>query len=205
MSFVPRRRLVLASARSAGMHTQWSTSQMPWDTEEGAFADDNQICTSSKSACFTQENALTAQQQADWGLQPDHLGCQAVYADHRATEHGLHNMPSCDHASSLQQQLTHAAAMDQFVLLTEEYSDMYNFLTKGTGQVQEVSAKERALFKLADLRQVTRLFVLLLFLGLDLMQLPFAGSEIAWCVSRWPNQAGAVATVVPNFKACHAG
>ena len=159
MSFVPRRRLVLASARSAGVDTQWSTSQMPWDAEEAAFADDNQVCTSSRNTCFTHKNALTTQQQADWGLQLDQLGHQAVYAVNKATEHapdGLHNLPSCDHESSAQQHLSHAAALDQLTLSKEGYSDMYNFLTKDC--VQKVSAKERALLKLSDLRKVTNLF-----------------------------------------------
>ena len=187
MSFIPRRRLVLASARPAGVHTQWSSSQMPWDAEEGAFADDSQICTSSQNACFTQENALTAQQQADRGLQLDH---QAVYGADTATEQasdGLHFTTSCDHASELQQHFSHAAALDQFILPREEYSDLYNFLTKGSGHVQEVSAKERALFKLSDLRQVSNLDGPLLYLGLDVMQLLFAGYETAWCDSRWQN------------------
>ena len=190
MSFVPRRRLVLASARSAGVHTHWSTSQMPWDAEEGAFADDNQTCTRSQNVCFTQENALTVQQQADWGLQLDHLCHKAVYADAKATEQapdGLYVIPSCDHASSSQQHSSHAAALDQLILSREDYSDMYSFLTKNSGHVQEMSAKERSLFKLSDLRQVTNLTGLLLFLGLDMIQLPFAGHEIAWCVSRWQN------------------
>lgn len=148
MSFVPRRRLVLASARSAGVHIQWLTSQMPWDAEEAALVDDNQTCTSSENACFTQENALTTQQLA-------------VYADDNATAQapdGLHTLPSCDNASSLQQHLSRAAALEQFTMPREEYSDIYNFLTKGSGHVQDVSTKERALFKLAGLRQVTNLF-----------------------------------------------
>lgn len=154
MAYVPRRRLVLANARSAGVHAQWSSSQTPWDAEEDAFAaDDQQICANFEAACFTQESALAVNQ--DKNSQPDHhLVC---HVDSRATEQApssLHNMPSCEPASSLQQQCSHAAARDQFTLPQEEYRDIYNFLTKGTGQVQAMSAVERALFKLANLRQV---------------------------------------------------
>ena len=167
MSYIPRRRLVLASARSARVHTQWSTSQIPWDAEEIVSADDQELCTNSDATCFTQETALTmtTRQQADWGLQPDQYPAGRV--DSRAVEQAHDSLDSvhscelpvkarspCEHVSTWQQPVSLAGAVDQFTLPREEYQEIYNFLTKGTGQVQGVSAKERALFKLADLRQV---------------------------------------------------
>lgn len=152
MAYIPRRRLVLANARSAGVHTQWSSSEMPWDAEEEAFAADHQHCGATfEAACFTQESASGV---CDWGSQPDH---PLVHVDSRATEQApsvLHTMPSYEPACTLRQQCSHAAARDHFTLPQEEYRDIYNFLTKGTGQVQEMSAVERALFKLVNLRQV---------------------------------------------------
>ena len=172
MSYIPRRRLVLASTRSAGVHTQWPTSQMPWDAEEVACADEEELCTSSEMPCFTQETALSTNSQADWGLQPDHPASQHMTS--RAADQAndsLYKLSCYDdpvqanacsgHVSNLQQQLSQAV-IDQFTLPREEYSDIYNFLTKGTGQVQGVSAKERALFKLTDLRQVDNLYWCLL-------------------------------------------
>lgn len=201
MAYIPRRRLVLANARSAGVHTQWSSSQMPWDAEEEAFAaDDQQSCANFEAACFTQESALTENQGSYWGSQPDHQ--LHYYVDSRATEQApssLHNMPSCEPASSLQQQCSHAAARDQFTLPQEEYRDIYNFLTKGTGQVQEMSSVERALFKLANLRQVGAYSVCcLVFASKNKCSCQCADHEVAWCDTRWQDQAGAQTTIPPK-------
>ena len=153
MAYIPRRRLVLANARSAGVHTQWTSSEMPWDAEEEAFAAEHQHCGATfEAACFTEESASGV---CGWGSQPDPPLVNHV--DSRATEQApsiLRTMPSCEPASSLQQQCSQAAARDQFTLPQEEYCDIYSFLTKGTGRVQEMSAVERALFKLVNLRQV---------------------------------------------------
>lgn len=164
MSYVPRRRLVLASARSAGVPTQWSTSQMPWDAEEVACADEQELCGTFEAPCFTQET-LAWNSQADGDLQPDHPAGHLVSRAAEQALDGLCNLCSYDetvqacnaNVNSLQHQRSQAVK-DQFTLPSKEYSDIYNFLTKGTGRVQGISAKERALFKLADLRQVESLY-----------------------------------------------
>lgn len=168
MSYIPRRRLVLATTRSAGVHTQWPTSQLPWDAEEAAYAEEQELCTSCEALCSTQEDALNINSHIDWALQPDHP--TTLHAVRRAADHAHDSLcnlccykgtvQACEVTASvgnLPQQLSQAV-IHQFTLPREEYSDIYNFLTKGTGQVQSVSAKERALFKLTDLRQVDNLY-----------------------------------------------
>lgn len=152
---------------------------MPWDDEEAACAEEQELCTSFEAPNFTREDALNMNSQTDWDLRPDHPTTQHV--THRAADQAhdsLYNLCSykepvqaCEatgNVGNLPQQVSQAV-IDLFTLPREEYSDIYNFLTKGTGQVQGVCAKERALFKLADLRQVDNLYWCLL-LGFGVTQ-----------------------------------
>ena len=208
MSYVPRRRLVLASTRSQGIHVAWAVSQMPWDDEETTYDETDQgVYVSSQVACLTQEAALTAVNPMERGLQPD-VDCQTGFTENRVAEQThdrLANKSPCDspvqdwrfrqHVSSVQHAMSQADPTD-LSLPWNEYSDMYNFLTKGTGHVQEVSVKERALYKLAILRQVS----------IDLPTHPVptinktwlrgtrplhsTGDEVTWDDARKQNQAG---------------
>ena len=196
MSYIPRRRLILASARSTGRQAQWPASQVPWDDEEAARTDDNaDVRWESQAACHTQEPAV---QMADLASQELQLNRQAGCSDYRPAQEGQARM-IMSNASELAAQaahertlniglalaLTQAAAVEQFSMPTPEYTEIYNFLTKGTGHVQELSARERALFKLTDLRQVSAANAIRLKCGwAPQTHWPAAADEVAWIDSR---------------------
>ena len=153
MSYIPRRRLVLASTCSKGIHDDLTASQMPWDAEEAAHDEfDQDLFVSSQVACLAQEGALTAAEQTEWDLQLGQL--QASLIENRETEQTNdrlaikcsrdvppQNWRSCQHHSSTQHAVTQGDNTDRSPLPLNEYSDVYNFLTKGTGHVHEVSVQ----------------------------------------------------------------
>ena len=159
MSYLPRRRLVLASAESRSYHTQWPGSELPWDAEElcsdPAFEEQY---VSSQLAAYTQGPCVSSEPTAsDLHLEleldtstPFHTessqsqpACQDSLADDEPASLSVHSMPP--------EQL---ATLKSFSLSPKDYAELYHFLTKGSACVQMASAKERALYKLADLRQV---------------------------------------------------
>lgn len=161
MTYLPRRRLVLAGAGSASSDTQWPGSQLPWDAED-EFNENStyEQCLSSQFAFNTQEphaNYLPtapSQVQADIPTGQDRqfcsqlhqvteLSCPDSLADNKLEGLPIHSLS----ADSL-------AAVKSLNLSSEEYAELYSFLTKGSACVQTASAKERALYKLSDLRQV---------------------------------------------------
>lgn len=159
MSYLPRRRLVLASADVRSSHTQWPGSELPWDAEEAcdepAFQEQ---CFSSQLATYTQGPCVSSglrtaavqfDQEVDTSTQFDNFCsqsqplCQDSMADDEPVDRAVYSLPS--------EQL---AALENLSLPSHDYAELYHFLTKGSACVQSASAKERALYKLADLRQV---------------------------------------------------
>ena len=167
MAFLPRRRLVLANARSGSNHTPWPPSQMPWDDEEADAVQDTDA--GSQLACQTQEAAVALHQWSQHDIYSTYLGrdfagsstLQTGFFDasqaqtavkNDKEEAGKQNNEGNPYGQDLQAQRGSAAILVSLSL--QDYAEMYTFLTKGSDSVQEASAKELALYKLADLRQV---------------------------------------------------
>lgn len=169
MAFLPRRRLVLASVHVGSAHTSWPASQMPWDAEEAALESSAQeLDWSSQIACQTQENAVRAEVHWDHDLQDEHQeGCPASPMRKEDLSTAAQAFGGTSHyPQSSSHQLLQSDQRGQIGLSFTAYTEVYTFLTKSTGHVQPASLKERALYKLTDLKQV---FVLL---GLHLSCLP---------------------------------
>lgn len=132
---------------------------MPWDAEEAALENSAQeLDWSSQIACQTQENAVRAEVHHD--VQDEHQeGCPAspVRKEDLSTAAQAFGSTS-RYPQSSSHQLLQSDQRGQIVLSFTAYTEIYTFLTKSTGHVQPASLKERALYKLTDLRQV---FVLL--------------------------------------------
>lgn len=170
MAYIPRRRLVLAGVHAGSVHAQGFNSQMPWDAEEAASANVAQeLESSSQVACHTQEAVITADHRYAYESQthdkarfpdsacPEEDRWTAVQAPECAS-YGVQQASeklwsSAQTTHSLPSQSNTSAAA-QLTLSLKEYAEIYDFLTRGTGHVQEASTKERALYKLTDLRQV---------------------------------------------------
>ena len=170
MAFLPRRRLVLASAHVGSTYTNLSTSQLPWDAEEAAsFSTGQEIGAGSQITCQTQESAVHAAHRFDNPVQayqqagfPDsrteeQIPCNIVQAPAASvprTKDKPNHLGSPSLAGCCLQPQGNALHVAQMSMTVKEYTEVYNFLTKGTGHVQEASSKEGALFKLTYLRQV---------------------------------------------------
>ena len=154
MKFIPRRRLVLSSGYTSNSEAHWPSSQLPWDAEEAASAEvaqdldwSSQLASQTQEAIFRVEHRfddLGAEHQTGPFSTPNEDQWIGSQADGGATQSA--QQPSCRVMKSNQQ--------CQIALSVTEYTDVYYFLTKGTGLVQPASVKEGALYRLTDLRQV---------------------------------------------------
>ena len=153
MKFIPRRRLVLSSGYTSNSEAHWPSSQMPWDAEEAASAEVAQeLDWSSQLASYTQEATLRADLSDD--MRAEHPN--GFVSTH--TEDQLKGAQADEGATQPAQQpayqLVKPGQQCQIALPVSEYTEVYNFLTKGTGLVQPASLQEGALYRLTDLRQV---------------------------------------------------
>ena len=153
MKFTPRRRLVLSNGHTSSSEAQWPSSQMPWDAEEAASAEYAQeLDWSSQLASQTQESNFRVEQRFD-DMQADHQ--TGPFITH--TEDQWIGAQADEGATQSAQQpsyLVKPGQKCQIALPASEYTEVYNFLTKGTGRVQPACLKEGALYRLTDLRQV---------------------------------------------------
>lgn len=118
---------------------------MPWDAEEAASAEVvKELEWSSQLASYTQEATFRAEHQT--GRFSTHTEAQwtGAQADGGATQSA--QQPSY--------RLVKPGQQCQIALPVNEYTEVYNLLTKGTGLVQQASLKEGTLYRLTDLRQV---------------------------------------------------
>lgn len=168
MTFLPRRRLVLASAGNGGRgsNMQWPGSQMPWDAEDNADAFCQASLTSSQIVCkghgdYVCPEHITAMQSQAQQITVDKFD-QRPCSQSRAAprEDTLSVQPEQAESQIIPPEI--AAALGSLSLPAEEYTELYWFLTKGSQTVQPASAKEKALYKLTDLRQVCASWHLLL-------------------------------------------
>ncbi len=153
MKFLPRRRLVLSSGHTSNSEAHWPSSQMPWDAEEAASAEVAQeLDWSSQLASYTQEANFRADVSDD--MQTEHqTGFSSTLAE------DLWTVAQADGGATQSAQqpfcrLVNPGQQCQISLPVSQYTEVYNFLTKGTGLVQPASLKEGALYRLTDLRQV---------------------------------------------------
>ncbi|DBB05758.1 TPA: hypothetical protein ACH3X1_012356 [Trebouxia sp. C0004] len=156
MKFIPRRRLVLSRDYASNSEAHWPSSQLPWDAEEAASAEiaqevdwSSQLASQTQAATFQvplREHRLDDMQaEHQTGPFSTHTEDQWTVArtDGGATQYA--EQPSYPVLQPSQQ--------CQIALPVSEYTEVYNFLTKGTGLVQPASLKEGALYRLSDLRQ----------------------------------------------------
>ena len=153
MKFIPRRRLVLSSGHTSNSEAHWPSSQMPWDAEEAASAEVAQeLDWSSQLASYTQEATIRA--DVSDGMQAEHqIGSFSTHTDDQWTG-AQADGGATQSAQQPSYQLVKPGQQCQIALPASEYTEVYNFLTKGTGLVQPASLKEGALYRLTDLRQV---------------------------------------------------
>ena len=126
---------------------------MPWDAEEAASAEVAQeLDWSSQLASYTQEATIRADVSDE--MQAEHqIGSFSTHTDDQwtgAQADGGATQP----AQQPSYQLVKPGQQCQIALPVSQYTEVYNFLTKGTGLVQPASLKEGALYRLTDLRQV---------------------------------------------------
>lgn len=167
MTYLPRRRLVLASSGAISSYTPWPGSQLPWDAEEEfSQSGKHDQFIGSQGADFTQEllysgtapNALQSS-QSDHSASLD-KPCDSHFSLQQATE--LHSATTANRPETCSVRdlpASHVAAINSLCLPLQEYTELHHLLTKGFPCAQAASAKERAMYKLADLRQVPSLWL----------------------------------------------
>jgi hypothetical protein len=160
MTFIPRRRLVLSSVYTSSSEAHWPSSQMPWDAEEAASAEVAQeLDWSSRMASQTQEATFRVEQRSG-DMQAEHqAGPFSTFAHTEAHIEDQWTGAQADGGATQSAQQPFYRVMKpsqqcQIALPVSEYTEVYHFLTKGTGLVQPASLKEGALYRLTDLRQV---------------------------------------------------
>ena len=165
MAYLPRRRLVLVTACTVSSQAQWPGSQMPWDAEEQA----SDIVVAEP--CFGSQVASSTHEPYTWSEDmqaPPDSGQQtrAATSDQQFCSQQQSKQLLCRDslpASQPEDLLTGNLPADKLVALKsltlslQDYAELYTLLTKGSAYVQTASAKERTLYKLADLRQVSAL------------------------------------------------
>lgn len=163
MAYLPRRRLVLATACTVSSQAQWPGSQMPWDAEEQASD------TVIPEPCFGSQVASSTHEPYTWSedmpAPPDfRQQIRAATSDQQFCSQQQSTQLLCRDglpASLPEKLLTGNLPADKLVALKSltlplrDYAELYILLTKGSAHVQTASTKERTLYKLADLRQVS--------------------------------------------------
>ena len=138
---------------------------MPWDAEDNADAFCQTPHSSSLLTCIEREENAWPELMTPLNSQAQPAAAdkldQGPYSQLHAATMLPQSLPYSDVLLLQPRQAEYhafpperVAALEGLTLRLQEYTELHSFLTKDSQVVQPASAKEKALYKLADLRQV---------------------------------------------------